>query len=224
MTLQRVLEPEVMDTLEEAEDYNAMDHSAVNIQYAQDIVAFANDSGIEITNVVDLGTGTALIPIELCKVHSSCKVVAVDMAKHMLEIAQRNIESEGLQDRISTQLLDAKQLPFEEGQFSCVISNSIIHHIPEPLECIQEFKRLCDESGIIFIRDLMRPESDEQVKQLVQMYAGDENEHSQQMFDDSLRAALSLDEIRDLVEHVGFPGESVVASSDRHWTWALKKS
>jgi len=40
------------------------------------------------------------------------------------------------------------------------------------------------------------------------------------MFDDSLRAALSLDEIRDLVSNYGYDKNTVTASSDRHWTWA----
>jgi hypothetical protein len=43
------------------------------------------------------------------------------------------------------------------------------------------------------------------------------------MFEDSLRAALSLDEIRQLVEQLGFAPDCVQATSDRHWTWAARK-
>jgi len=73
--------------------------------------------------------------------------------------------------------------------------------------------------GRLFFRDLMRPATDEQVEQLVQSHAGDENDHQRQMFDDSLRAALSLDEIRELVSRLGLDPATVDASSDRHWTW-----
>ena len=69
----------------------------------------------------------------------------------------------------------------------------------------------------------MRPENDQQVKQLVQTYTGDENEHSQQMFDDSLRAALSLDEMQTLVSELGFQLDTVTKTTDRHWTWAAVK-
>ena len=37
--LTRVLEPEVMDTIAEAEDYNAMDHSHVNRLFVDDFLA-----------------------------------------------------------------------------------------------------------------------------------------------------------------------------------------
>jgi hypothetical protein len=75
----------------------------------------------------------------------------------------------------------------------------------------------------MFIRDLMRPESEQQIQQFVQLYTGNENAHSQQMFADSLHAALTLDEIRQLVMAAGAPADSVQATSDRHWTWSWRK-
>ena len=74
-----------------------------------------------------------------------------------------------------------------------------------------------------FFRDLLRPESGEEVAHLVSTYAGDENEHQRQMFDDSLRAALSLSEVRAMVSSLGFEAETVQATSDRHWTWIAIK-
>ena len=41
----------------------------------------------------------------------------------------------------------------------------------------------------------------------------------QKMFDDSLRAALSLEEIRELVQRLGLDPAQVTRTSDRHWTW-----
>ena len=219
MPLQRVLEPEVMDTVEEAVDYDKMDHSEVNELFVKDLLAFAREHGFEFQQALDLGTGTALIPIELCKSHPTVNVMAVDLAGEMLKLAKQNVQAKNLADRIELQLLDAKNLPFSDGQFSSVISNSIVHHIPEPETCISEVTRVVATGGLIFVKDLMRPDNDEQVKQIVQTYAGSENAHSQQMFDDSLRAALSLDEIRDLVSKQGFDRNTVTATSDRHWAW-----
>ena len=108
---------------------------------------------------------------------------------------------------------------FEQDMFDCVISNSIIHHIPQPRLVLQEAIRVARPGGLLFFRDLMRPESGEEVSRLVEMYAGDESPHQKQMFDDSLRAALSLEEIREMVTNLGFQGDSVQATSDRHWTW-----
>jgi hypothetical protein len=66
----------------------------------------------------------------------------------------------------------------------------------------------------------LRPQTEADVRQLVQTYAGDANAHQQQMFGDSLRAALTLAEIRQLAVHIGRAPESVQQTSDRHWTWA----
>ncbi len=220
MTLPRVLEPEVMDTLEKADDYDAMDHSQVNRQFVSDLLATSEIKG----DVLDLGTGTALIPIELCQRVENCRVMAVDLAEHMLDLARYNIEANGLIERIVLDRIDAKKLPYEDDLFDIVMSNSIVHHIPEPLGVLQEAVRVTEPYGLIFVRDLMRPADDATVRQLVETYAGDENEHQQQMFDDSLRAALTLDEIRAFVVHLGFAPETVNATSDRHWTWAAYKS
>lgn len=215
MALERVLEPEVMDTYEEARDYDSMGHQEVNTFFVQDLFA-SGEIGID---VLDVGTGTAQIPVELCRQNEECRVIAIDMAAHMLDLARFNIEVDGLTQRIYLQQIDAKDMNFEQDMFDCVISNSIIHHIPQPRLVLQEAIRVARPGGLLFFRDLMRPESGEEVSRLVEMYAGDENPHQKQMFDDSLRAALSLEEIREMVTNLGFQGDSVQATSDRHWTW-----
>ncbi|MDB4862712.1 MAG: class I SAM-dependent methyltransferase [Pirellulaceae bacterium] len=215
MALERVLEPEVMDTYEEARDYDSMGHQEVNTLFVQDLLA-SGEIGID---VLDVGTGTAQIPVELCRQNEECRVIAIDMAAHMLDLARFNIEVDGFTQRIYLQQIDAKDMNFEQDMFDCVISNSIIHHIPQPRLVLQEAIRVARPGGLLFFRDLMRPESGEEVSRLVEMYAGDENPHQKQMFDDSLRAALSLEEIREMVTNLGFQGDSVQATSDRHWTW-----
>jgi len=219
MALERVLEPEVMDTYEEARDYDSMDHQAVNKLFVDDLLAAGNIDN----DILDVGTGTAQIPVELCRQSEDCRIIAIDMAVHMLDLARFNIEVDGFTQRIFLQQIDAKDMLFESEMFDCVMSNSIIHHIPEPLAVLAESMRVTRPGGLLFFRDLLRPESGEEVAHLVSTYAGDENEHQRQMFDDSLRAALSLSEIRAMVSSLGFEAETVQATSDRHWTWIAIK-
>ncbi len=63
MSIPRTLEVEVMDTPQEALDYNRMDHAEVNRLFAADLRSAGFDGG----DVLDVGTGTALIPIEICQ-------------------------------------------------------------------------------------------------------------------------------------------------------------
>jgi ubiquinone/menaquinone biosynthesis C-methylase UbiE len=216
--LARILEPEVMDTAAEAADYDAMDHRQVNRQFVVDFLAQHPPLG----EVLDVGTGTAQIPLELCRQRPGSQVLAIDLSQHMLDVAQRNIKRSGLERQIQLERVDGKQLPYAAGRFVAVISNSIIHHIPQPRFVLEELVRLVAPGGLIFVRDVLRPSDDETVQRLVNTYAADANPRQRQMFDDSLRAALSLEEIRDLVRSLEFSPATARATSDRHWTWAVR--
>jgi ubiquinone/menaquinone biosynthesis C-methylase UbiE len=243
--LPRVLEPEVMESLEEALDYDSMDHRAVNEAFATDFLrAFSQrqpaprsapagglppDEGRPwLEDILDLGTGTAQIPIEICRLAASTgvddfRVTAVDLAIPMLDLARANVEVAGLTARIRIDRVDAKSLPFADRYFAAVISNSIVHHIPQPAQVLREAVRVTAVSGLVFVRDLARPPDDASVRHLVDAYAGDATAHQRKMFEDSLRAALDIDEMRALVEALGYPPESVQMTSDRHWTWCASK-
>ncbi len=217
--LERVLGPGAMDTAQEADDYDAMGHSAVNQQFVADLLAV----GLPGPDILDLGTGTALIPIELCRQYEECRIMAADVAPQMLDLARYNIEIAGLIERIQLDLCDAKNMLYADGMFHAVVSNSIVHHIAEPTGVLQESLRVTAAGGLLFFRDLIRPEDDETLEQLVQTYTGEENEHQQKMFRDSLHAALTVDEFRDIIEPLGFPRDTVQPTSDRHWTWVAHK-
>src|SRR5437773_4446882 len=106
MPLERILEPEVMDSQQDASEYDSMDHSEVNRRFVDDLLVAlsAKSSGFRVQgsacgtsppelgtlnpepsqlDILDLGTGTALIPIELCRRYADCRVMAADAATSM---------------------------------------------------------------------------------------------------------------------------------------------
>jgi ubiquinone/menaquinone biosynthesis C-methylase UbiE len=225
--LHRILEPEVMDTQEEALDYDAMDHSDVNRVFVNDFLSslqaadlWAEDMGnrSESLKVLDVGTGTAQIPIELFRRSIFCNVTAIDLSAEMLKVAARNVAEAGLEHSILTERIDAKTLPYNTACFDAVISNSIVHHIPKPVHALREMIRVLSPGGVLFLRDLLRPNDSKTLDQLVATYAGDANQHQQQMFRDSLNAALTLSEMRQILSELDKPVEWVVQTTDRHWT------
>ena len=218
--LPRTLEPEVMDDAEEARLYDEMDHSEVNRRFVADFLkSLPADESIE--RVVDLGCGTALIPIELCRQAMAMRVMALDAATEMLNVAVRNIDVAGLRNRIELVHADAKALDaFEDGMCDAVISNSLLHHLPEPMTALRQAKRLVRSGGMLFIRDLMRPQDAAEVDRLTELYAGNEPAASMQLLHQSLHAALTLDEIREMAGELGISAEAIQATSDRHWTLA----
>jgi ubiquinone/menaquinone biosynthesis C-methylase UbiE len=218
--LARVLEPEVMDSPEEAADYDAMDHSAVNRLFVDDFLSVCQAKSLK-GEILDLGTGTAQIPVELIRRHPELKVTAIDLSESMLALARRNVESAGFSGQIRLERADAKGLAYPSRQFAAVISNSIVHHIPEPAGVLAEACRVLRPGGALFLRDLLRPESDEQVRFLVSTYAAGANQHQRELFEASLRAALSLPELRGIVGRLGHDPSHVRQTSDRHWTWSM---
>jgi ubiquinone/menaquinone biosynthesis C-methylase UbiE len=215
MKLERVLEPEVMDTEEEAIEYDAMDFTEVNTAFAQEVVAHGpEEHGI----ILDAGTGPGLIPVLLCQMRPQWQVIAIDMAQSMLKIASRHVLEAGLESSIRLELVDAKQLPYKDGQFDMVISNSLVHHIPDPLPFFSELKRVLKPNGGIFIRDLLRPAEEATMNALVESIGVEYNAHQKKLFRDSLHAALTLDEVNQLLSQVGLEAVKAYQSSDRHWT------
>lgn len=216
----RELEPEVMDTREEAELYDEMDHTSVNSLFVEDLLR----GGPVGPRVLDLGTGTARIPILLAQRHPDCQIMASDAAVNMLEIAKLNVALGGVEHRIQLHHGDGKKLGFEDETFDTTVCNSIVHHIPEPSRLIAEMTRVLVPGGRIFVRDLLRPSSRDAVEALVSMHACDEPIENQQLLRQSLIAALTIDEIRALVADFGFSPDSVNVTSDRHWTWDAHKT
>jgi ubiquinone/menaquinone biosynthesis C-methylase UbiE len=218
--MQRILEPEVMDTSKEAIEYDAMDFTAVNAAFAQRTSEFGPQSGL----VLDAGTGTARIPILICQKCPQLQIIGSDLSRNMLLIASKNVEQAGLQKQISLELADSKQLPYQEGKFDMVISNSIVHHLPDPLPFFLEIKRVLKPNGAILIRDLLRPTDEAMMNALVDSMGNDYGEHQKMLFRDSLHAAFTLYEVKEIVQNAGIEGVKVYQSSELHWTAERKYS
>jgi len=244
-----------MDTAEDAREYDTMDHSAVNALFVTDLLTVLKenpstsarslqrpgDSSPHSFTVLDLGAGTAQIPIELARRDPHVHITAVDAAENMLALARQNIAAaqqiplpfregpgEGspsaLARRIELALVDAKSLPFADATFDAVISNSIIHHIPEPRAVVAEAIRVTRPGGILFHRDLARPNSEAELQHLVDTYAANCTPYQRRLYAESLHAALTAAEMAELVGSFGLPADTVRMTSDRHWTWIANKN
>ncbi|NEO71459.1 class I SAM-dependent methyltransferase [Moorena sp. SIO3H5] len=212
--MSRVLEPEVMDTWEDAIEYDSMDFTEVNGAFAQLAVELGTQAGL----VLDVGTGTSRIPIIIAQMRPQWQIWAIDLSENMLKVGAQNVEDAGLQEQIKLEWVDGKQMPYPDSMFDMVISNSIVHHLPDPLPFFREVKRLLKPGGGILLRDLIRPADVATMDALVARISGEYNQYQTQLFRDSLHAALTLDEVNQMVLDAGLSGVRVYQSSDIHWT------
>jgi len=214
--MNRTLEPEVMDTPDDAIGYDAMDHSGPNRAFVDRLKSLGAHG-----KMIDLGTGPGHIPILLAQALPAAakpEIIAVDLSRHMLAIAGRKLAdlAADIAGRIRFELADVKRLPYADRAFDTVFSNTILHHIPRPVEFLREAWRVLKPGGILLVRDLYRPADERTLDRLVSLHAAGCDEHQQKMFRDSLKAALTPDELRQTAREAGMSNVEVVIDTDRH--------
>jgi ubiquinone/menaquinone biosynthesis C-methylase UbiE len=228
MPLARVLEPEEMAGAEEAAEYDRMDFGATDQAFAGRAAELARPGGW----IVDIGCGNAKIPLEIARLAPQSPVCAVEMSQEMLAVAAGNRAKAGdAARRVVFVRGDAKHLPLAAGSVSLVVSNSLIHHIPDPALVFQEVARVIrirnqrDRSlqpahggARVLIRDLVRPDTEADLAALADKYSSGWSRLQRRLYVDSLRAALSLEEVREYAAGAGLNGVRVEQITDRHWS------
>lgn len=211
--MQRILEPEVMDDALEVRAYREADFRRINRACARRAL---RASGRRAGHALELGTGPAEIPIFLCQLAPGWRVTAIDASPRMLQAARNNVKHHGLRGRIHLCRGDAKALAGLRKKFDLVFSNSLLHHLHDPVPFWSEVRRLVKPGGAVMIQDLLRPESKTAARQLVRLHAAEDSSLLRRLFYQSLLAAFTTAEVRAQIRETGLGGLSVRKVSDRH--------
>ena len=211
--MKRTLEPEVMDTPENVLAYARADFSEVNQKFVDDLIKKYSS---HLKNVLDLGCGPADIAIRLAFATDEVKITAIDASKNMIKAANENLTKAKLNSKISLLKGYVPGLPLKEQSFDTIISNSLLHHLPNPMALWEEIIRLGKSGAAIFIMDLLRPSSPEKAKEIVEKYSQDEHPVLKEDFYNSLLAAFSIDEVKDQLKNAGLVKLNTEIISDRH--------
>jgi ubiquinone/menaquinone biosynthesis C-methylase UbiE len=218
--LERVLEQEVMDSQQDADEYASFDNTSVNEEFVSRALELAPTTG----RVLDIGTGPADISILLAQRAPGLRIVAIDLGEHMLAMARDNVRRAGLGDRVEIRKADAKATGLAAASFDMVISNSLVHHIPEPAALFREIARVASQRAGLFIKDLHRPETELELDHLVDVYASGCTNYQRRAFRESLHAGLTVSEVRALCSSLDWEGVEIARASDRHWCVARRFS
>ncbi|MCA1916281.1 class I SAM-dependent methyltransferase [Methanospirillum hungatei] len=100
-------------------------------------------------DVLDVGTGTGMIAINLAELGHS--VTGIDLCEEMLDIANRKAESKDLSIRFL--LGDAENPEFPDRMFDVVICRHLLWTLPHPDVAIREWSRICRPGGVIIAID-----------------------------------------------------------------------
>ncbi len=159
LTLPRKPEPEVMSEAEEVAAYasaaaqahlNSIDNTLV-----EQVLFVGPPSGW----LLDIGTGPGNIPLKIARRCPGLRVVGIDRSSNMIRAARRAAAMQALDDRAFFFLGDAYQLCFPDARFDLVLSNSVLHHLLNPVAVFNEMARVAKPHGMVLLRDLRRPSS-----------------------------------------------------------------
>jgi ubiquinone/menaquinone biosynthesis C-methylase UbiE len=108
--------------------------------------------------VLDVATGGGHTAFALAPYAS--EVVALDLTRPMLEVAQREAQVRGLAN-ISYLEGDAQTLPCEDASFDIVTCRHAPHHFPRVREAAREWARVLKPGGRLLLIDSTAPEESE---------------------------------------------------------------
>jgi len=164
---------------------------------------------------LDVGTGPGQIPVKILTRLSGLKMIGLDRSPAMLACARRNAEQAGVSDRLALLVGDGHSLPFPDHTFALVICNSVLHHARAPVELLREIFRVADGSAPVLIRDLRRPS-----RPFLRWHLWRHGRHydgwMRRLFDDSVRAAYTHDELQGLLDQAQLPAARVFRFRGAH--------
>ena len=117
----------------------------------------ANFADLSRVRVLDAGCGTGNYASAIASVVGA--VTGLDVNKEMLGEAKKKAEERGLREKLSLQVGELPDLPFEDETFDVVMFNQVLHHL-EPLgshdlmnhrRAIAEASRVLRRGGLILI-------------------------------------------------------------------------
>lgn len=210
----RIPEPEKMTEEEEAH-YARADYSVPHEALAAEVAALVGEApGV---HIVDLGCGPGDVLLRLRR-RGAWGLWGVDMSPGMLGHAAED-GAHRLQptDRpVNWVLSDVKRTGLPARFFGGVISNSVLHHLSDPVAFWREVKRIAIPGAAILVRDLRRPATTAEADRLVALHVGRESTVVQDHYRSSLASSFTVSEVQAQLAEAGIGGLVVSALADRY--------
>ena len=167
-------------------------------------------------HILDLGCGPGDIPVRFARALPSCRITGVDASEPMIGLADAAIKQTGLADRITfrCERFQAVSL-IKPGD--AAVSNSLLHHVPNPLQFWYRLRQLVKPGSPVLVMDLLRPNSPEEAQAIVDRYAAKEPEILRRDFYRSLLAAFTEDEVAAQLAELNLSRLIIDVVDDRHW-------
>jgi ubiquinone/menaquinone biosynthesis C-methylase UbiE len=138
-------------------------------------------------HILDIACGTGELEKRLLNVHSDLKIIGVDISEKMLDMARLKLPN------LEFVKASAIAMPFPDHKFDMVVTVSAFHYFDQPLDTLEEIRRILKPQGKVIIMDWCR---DYWLCHALDLFL--------KMFDPAHKDCYSQKELRDLLIASGF--------------------
>lgn len=214
--MKRKPEPELMDSEAQTVAYAEADFNEANSLFSERFVS--NFPGLPATGkMADLGCGPGDIAVRMAHALPGWQITGLDAGENMLRRAQERLANEKLASRVRFRLCYLPDDSLEDDSWDALISNSLLHHLPDPQALWGSIARLGAPGAAVQVMDLSRPETEQEAQRLVDVYADGAPDILREDFYNSLLAAYTCDEVAMQLQRAGIDRLKIEHASDRHW-------
>jgi ubiquinone/menaquinone biosynthesis C-methylase UbiE len=187
-------------TTEQSLAYANADFASSNQLFVDHVLG---DSPRTLRDVIDIGCGPCDVMLRLADARPDIRITAVDGSAAMIELASQAVRAAGHESRIVVMQGHIPGLALPERGFDAILSKDLLHHLPDPMVLWSEARRLGRQGSAVFVMDLIRPATQQDARNIVELVAPDEHPILKEDFYNSLCAAFTIDEVRAQILQAG---------------------
>ena len=214
--MKRRPEPELMDSEAQTVAYAEADFNESNTLFTEFFMRRFPDLP-EQGWLADLGCGPGDITLRLAGRLPGWNVTGIDAGANMLQRARELLASQPAASNVSFRHAYLPDPTLPPRAWDAVVSNSLLHHLPEPMTLWECVRQLGVPGAAVQVMDLARPKDEAQASDLVDRYTADAPEILREDFFNSLLAAYTPAEVSGQLARAGLGYLDIETPSDRHW-------
>jgi ubiquinone/menaquinone biosynthesis C-methylase UbiE len=207
--MERILEPELMEDLMQAQAYAEADFDAQHskiIELIDQVFGCFEFSG----EILDLGCGPGDVTFRLAHRFPKTRITGIDGSPAMISLAKERKKREiAVKNKVNFIQAMVPGADIPKKNYNLIISTSFLHHLHQPEVLWKTIIELSQPGTKVFVADLCRPESKKLARQIVIEYANNEPEVLKQDFYNSLLAAFTPEEVKGQLSGAELEGLSV---------------
>jgi len=135
-----------------------------------------------VETLVDLGTGTGVLLETLS--HKAERVIGVDAAAEMLDVARGHSTRRGLKN-VDLRLGTLEHLPLPDGEADVMVANMVLHHVAHPPDALREARRGLRNDGRLLVADFAAHSEESYRERLGDLWLGFELEEISRWLDEA---------------------------------------